>query len=408
MKFSKSKLGQAVVMAVAVFGASAAMAQTVVGGGSSLVAPTIGSEITAAGGGISYASVGSGKGIAGFLANDASQFGTGATGTVHFANSDSPLSTAQTNNVGAYSRSSTDGRLIQLPYIVTPITIPYVNQPADITASISLNDDDLCGVFSGKITNWNQVINPVTGAAYTSTNAPITVVYRADGSGTTDLLSRHLAAVCSSANSNVTFTPTQTFASNFSGGVPSNFVAATGSGGVASNLTTLRSNGTAAIGYLSPDYTNTTLAPSSAPAASNQLTVANLRNSFTGQDVAPTYQNATAALATATAPASATDKANPFAWVPVVSNPTVGYPISGTSNIVVSQCYANKRVVLPKVISFLTSHYTDSNFASIVHNNGFDTVPASFSSVISSDILANVNSLNLNIGNTTACGALGR
>ncbi|WDD91354.1 substrate-binding domain-containing protein [Burkholderia sp. FERM BP-3421] len=406
MKFSNSKLGQAVVMAVAVFGASAAMAQTVVGGGSSLVAPTVGSEITAVGGGISYASVGSGKGIAGFLANDASQFGTGLTGPVHFANSDSALTTSQTDVNGSYARSSTDGRLIQLPYIVTPITIPYVNQPSDITASISLNDGDLCGIFSGKITNWNQVVNPVTNAPYTSTNAPITVVYRADGSGTSDLLTRHLSAVCSSANSNVTFNPTQTFASNFSGGVPSNFVAATGSGGVASNLVSLRTAGTAAIGYLSPDYTNTTLAPSSAPAASNQLTVANLRNAQ-GQDVAPTYQNATAALATAQAPTQA-NEGNPFAWVPLVPNPTAGYPISGTSNIVVSQCYTNKRVIQSKLVSFLTNHYTNASFASIVNGNGFDTVPASFSSLIASDILSNGNGLNLNIGNTTACGSLGR
>lgn len=47
MKFSKRKICTAVVFACTALGASAAMAQaTIVGGGSSLVAPSIGLEIT--------------------------------------------------------------------------------------------------------------------------------------------------------------------------------------------------------------------------------------------------------------------------------------------------------------------------------------------------------------------------
>ncbi|WP_346778754.1 substrate-binding domain-containing protein [Burkholderia sp. Ac-20353] len=75
-----------------------------------------------------YYSVGSGKGQTAFLKNDPSQFNSGTitvTGTVDFANSDAPLSSAQ---VSAYSSTGglgvTNGPLIQIPYIVTPITIP--------------------------------------------------------------------------------------------------------------------------------------------------------------------------------------------------------------------------------------------------------------------------------------------
>lgn len=423
MKFSKRKICTAVVFACSALGASAAMAQAaLLGGGSSLVAPTIAQEITAAGGNITYFSVGSGAGQKAFLGNDPTQLNATLTGTVHFGNSDAALLPTQVDTSGSYARTSTDGKLIQLPYIVTPITIPYVSQPSTVTGTVSLNDNDLCGIFSGKITDWNAIVNPATGAAYTTASTPIKVVYRTDGSGTTDLLTRHLAKVCTNGvNSNVTFAETQTFASNFSGSVvPGNFIGQSGSGSIASQLVSLRTAGTAAFAYLSPDYTNTTLAPSS-PNATNALTVASLRNSHTNTDVAPTYQNATLAVGTVTAPTTAADEANPFKWVPganisvtdpswvAISDPTVGYPISGTSNIIVSQCYKTAGV-RNRVISFLTSHYTNASFASILNNNGFDVVPSVYKTSITTDILANNSSPvhNVNIGNTTACGTLGR
>ncbi|MCQ4437438.1 substrate-binding domain-containing protein, partial [Clostridioides difficile] len=110
-----------------------------------------------------------------------------------FANSDAALTGAQVTAYNARTVGANSGPLIQIPYIVTAITVPVVNGPAVTSAitpqttpgqahSIALNDDDLCGIFSGKLTNWNQVINPETKAAYT-TSAPLTVVYRADGSG---------------------------------------------------------------------------------------------------------------------------------------------------------------------------------------------------------------------------------
>ncbi len=403
---------RALAGAVALFGASVASAQPALsiptGGGSSLITPALIAEAAALGMPISYASVDSGRGITGFLMNDASQFGTGETGTVYFAISEIQLAPGQVDTVGSYARSATDGRLIQLPYVVTPVTIPFVNAPQDIKVPISLNDNDLCWIFSGKMTNWNEVINPVTGAPYTTTSAPITVVYARGQSGTTDLLTRHLAAVCSSANSNVTFFATANLEMVFRpGAIPPNFVSEAGDEGIARHLVMSRGSGEAAIGYLSPAYTNTTLAPSSAPAAANQLTVANLRNGATGQDLAPTYQNATAALETAIAPISAADKANPFAWVPQVPNPVRGYPISGTSNVIVSQCFKNKRFLGRAIRTWLEHHYIDSNLAQIVNDYGFDTMPATYTQPITEDILANANGLNLDFNNPLLCHASG-
>ncbi|MFJ1208686.1 substrate-binding domain-containing protein [Burkholderia pyrrocinia] len=433
MKSSKRKICQVLALLVSGLGATAAMASpNVQGGGSSLVAPTIGAignsatEIGLFGtaeGSFTYFSVGSGAGQNAFLNNQPTFFGAGVTGTVHFANSDAALSTAQLTSYKA-GLGATNGPLIQIPYIVTPITVPVVNGPAVTSTttpqttpgqahSIALNDDDLCGIFSGRITDWagvsgaNPVINPQTGSAYTTTSTPIKVVYRADGSGTTELLTRHLAAVCTTTNTQagVTFVDSLTFTASFpSGVVPANFVAASGSGGVRNAVASFSSAGTAAFAYLSPDYTNTFLAPSSTvvtSAGALQLPVASLVNAKNGVYYAPNYTNATTALGTVTPPGKLTAN-NPAAWVPAAGNPASGYPVSGTSQIILSQCYKDA-TVKTAVHDFLNSHYTNASFASIVHGNGFDTVPSNFQTAISADFLSNTSGFNLDIGNTGVC-----
>jgi phosphate transport system substrate-binding protein len=412
MKLHSLKSIRALTGALAWLTASLALAQPAphapVGGGSSLVTPALRAEAAALGMPVSYATADSGRGIAGFLMNDAGQFGTGATGTVHFAISEIALAPGQVDAAGSYARSATDGRLVQFPYVVTPVTIPYVSAPMDVPVPLALNDYDLCGIFSGKIRNWNQVIDPVRNMPYTQTSAPLTVVYARGRSGPTDLLVRHLAAVCSSASSAIVFNPEANFEALFpSGGMPANFIGEWGSSGVASRLATLRNAGSAAIGYLSPAYANTTLAPGSALAAANQFAVANLRNETSGQFLAPTYQNASLALAVAAQPTTAAAEANPFAWVPHVPNPSSGYPISGTSNIIVSQCYLDRRGVGKAIVNWLSKHYDDPSFQQLMNAYGFDTPPDGYRSVILSDLLANYNGLYLNVMNPQFCGASG-
>ncbi|WLE63275.1 substrate-binding domain-containing protein [Burkholderia plantarii] len=418
MKSSKRKICQVLALVVTGLGATAAMAAgpVVQGGGSSLVAPTIQAEIanfSTSVGAFTYFSVGSGAGQNAFLNNQPTFFGAGVTGTVDFANSDAALLASQGSG---YTLAGSSGPLIQIPYIVTAITIPVVNNGQTITStttpqttpgqshSIALNDNDLCGVFSGKLTNWNQVTNPETGSAY-STSAPIKVVYRTDGSGTTELLTRHLSQVCSTGtggNSNVSFVDSLTFTDSFHGAaLPSNFTGASGSGGVRAAITNASG---ATVAYLSPDYTNTFLAPSSSvttSAGAAQLQVASLVNAQDGVYYAPTYQNATTAIGTVAAPAGQ-QATNPLNWVPAAGNPTSGYPVAGTSQIIVSQCYKDPNVT-SAVSIFLSTHYTNSGFAAIIHGNGFDTVPSSYLSAIQSDFLGSGNSLNLNIGNGNVC-----
>jgi phosphate transport system substrate-binding protein len=441
MKSSKRKICQVLALVVSGMGASLAMAAgpLIQGGGSSLVAPTIGANAvgtTAAYGEIglygtsnatfTYFSVGSGAGQNAFLNNQPTYLGAGVTGTVDFANSDAALTTAQVTSYNAGTVGANSGPLIQIPYIVTAITVPVVNGPAVTSLvtpqttpgqahSIALNDNDLCGIFSGALTNWNQVTNPETNTVY-SLNAPIKVVYRTDGSGTSELLTRHLAAVCTTANTKagVSFVDSLTFANAaaFPSGVPSNFVGASGSSGVRNSLASLSTAGTAAVAYLSPDYTNTYIASQSTvvtPTGALQLPLASLYNSTSGAYYAPTYANATTAVNTTTAPSTRATASDPTQWVPVsgtaysqLANPASGYPVSGTSQIILSQCYADPTVA-SNVQSFLSNHYTSASNASVVHGNGFDTVPSGYQTAISANFLSNTSGNNLDIGDASTC-----
>ncbi|MBI0329114.1 substrate-binding domain-containing protein [Burkholderia plantarii] len=417
MKSSKRKICQALAVVAASAGTTAAMATgpVVQIGGASLVAPLVNMEIAHFStdvGAFTYFSVGSAAGQNAFLNNQPTFFGAGVTGTVDFANSDAALLASQ---VSGYTLAGSSGPLIQIPYIVTTITIPVVNNGQTITStttpqttpgqshSIALNDNDLCGVLSGKLTNWNQVTNPETGSAY-STSAPITVVYRTDGSGATELLTRHLSQVCSTGtggNSNVSFVDSLTFTDSFQRApLPSNFVGGSGDGGVRTVITNASG---ATVAYLSPAYTNTFLAPSSSvttSAGAAQLQVASLVNSNDGQYYAPTYQNATTAIGTVAAPVGR-QATNPLNWVLVSANPDEGYPVSGTSQVILSQCYKDPNVT-QAIAVFLATHYTNPDFVQFIHGNGFDTVASSYLTAIQNDFLS-ASSLNLNFDNGNVC-----
>ncbi|ABB11183.1 substrate-binding domain-containing protein [Burkholderia lata] len=431
MEFQQRNLCRIVALLIAGIGSTAAIAAgpLVQGGGSSLVAPMIGepgianTEIGLFGTAeatLTYYPVGSGNGQNAFLKNQPTFLGSQNTGMVDFAYSDAALSSSQITSYKT-GLGTTNGPLIQIPYIVTPITVPIINGPAVTSTttpqttpgqahSIALNDDDLCGVFSGKLTNWNQVTNPETGSVYTL-HAPITVVYRSDSSGTTELLTRHLVAVCTTANTapGVTFVDSTTFTASFPTGFPSGstFVAASGSGGVRNQLVTYATTTTttAAVAYLSPAYTNTYLAPQSTvttSASATQLPVASLRNTAIGTYYAPTYANASMALSNFAPPTAGIPARNQVNWVPNAGNPTSGYPVSGTSQIILSQCYADPNIATA-MHDLLNSHYTNASFASIVHGNGFDMVASNYLAAISQDFLSNTSTYNLDIGNTSIC-----
>ena len=119
---------------------------------------------------------------------------------VHWIGSDSILTQTQINDylttgLGKIGNPVGHGPLIQIPSVATPVTVSYKGP----TGVITLNKAQVCGIFSGKFTKWSQV-----GVTVPANLNDFKVVYRSDSSGTTELLTRHLQAVCG-ADSNVAF-----------------------------------------------------------------------------------------------------------------------------------------------------------------------------------------------------------
>ena len=331
----------------------------------------------------------------------------GAGNTVDYGASDAVLSSAQISGWTTFQYGQpAAGNLIQVPSMGVGISIPVQNSAITTNGGLILQDADLCGVFSGKITDFKQL--SVNKGEKTPASGTITVVYRNDGSGTSFLLTNHLSAVCNSGNSNITFTATTTFQSLFPNSTPpANFIGEKGSSGVAGEIMTLPS----AMAYLSPDFTS--IDPNSG-APNHSLVVASVLLGKVAE--LPTTKNITAALArpvagqNLTPPMNKTDGANPANYVPLIQTVSAGYPIVGYTTFDFAQCYADPTVAAG-IIAFMQDHYTVSQYLTIQNNNGFVAVANSgaskFLTIIRQHILSNSKNnngpWNDDIQDKTAC-----
>lgn len=372
--------------------AQAAMAD-VNGGGATLPQPLYQTAGVLTAGFAPYLGVGSGNGKSAFLTNDYTKIKPGDTSTppknVHWAGSDSKLLQAELDKYAADHAAW--GPLIQVPSVATSVAIPF-NKTG--TANVDLSVNQLCGVFSGRLTDWSQI----TGSGRTGA---ITVVYRSDLSGTTELFTRFLNAKCAETG---TFAITTNFANSYSGGVPAGAVFASGS----ANVMTALNEAQGRITYMSPDYAATTLA-----GLDDATKVARVAG------VSPAPANVSAAIAAVAVPAAA-NRANPNAWVPVfaattnpndpsvVAYPTSGYPILGFTNVIFSQCYANA-AQSTQVRDFFTRHYgavaANNNDAAITANR-FVPLPTTWKNAIRGSFLTTSSAQS--IGNTNVCNGIGR
>lgn len=372
--------------------AQAAMAD-VNGGGATLPQPLYQTAGVLTAGFAPYLGVGSGNGKSAFLTNDYTKIKPGDTSTppknVHWAGSDSKLLQAELDKYAADHAAW--GPLIQVPSVATSVAIPF-NKTG--TANVDLSVNQLCGVFSGRLTDWSQI----TGSGRTGA---ITVVYRSDLSGTTELFTRFLNAKCAETG---TFAITTNFANSYSGGVPAGAVFASGSANVMTALNAAQGR----ITYMSPDYAATTLA-----GLDDATKVARVAG------VSPAPANVSAAIAAVAVPAAA-NRANPNAWVPVfaattnpndpsvVAYPTSGYPILGFTNVIFSQCYANA-AQSTQVRDFFTRHYgavaANNNDAAITANR-FVPLPTTWKNAIRGSFLTTSSAQS--IGNTNVCNGIGR
>jgi phosphate transport system substrate-binding protein len=126
----------------------------------------------ASGNGLNYQSVGSGAGIKQIKAK-----------TVDFGASDMPLSAADLNESG----------LFQFPAIMGGV-VTIVNLPGINPGQLKLTGPVLADIYLGKVTKWNAPEIAALNPGVTLPADEITVVHRADGSGTsflfTDFLSK--------------------------------------------------------------------------------------------------------------------------------------------------------------------------------------------------------------------------
>lgn len=177
---------------------------------------------------VNYQSVGSGRGKAGF-----------SNGTYVFGGTDSAYS-------GRDTLPSFEWEYV--PIIGSAITLPINlngRNGRPIGNQIQLRQNTIAKIFGGQITNWDhpEIIRANQRIARNIPSAPITIVYRADGSGTTNNFLQYLNAWAPSIFPRVQ----DAMDSAFPGGrPPANSVAGPQNAGVMSAVT----NTAGSIGYV--------------------------------------------------------------------------------------------------------------------------------------------------------------
>ncbi|MFB2934221.1 phosphate ABC transporter substrate-binding protein PstS [Aerosakkonemataceae cyanobacterium BLCC-F154] len=206
---------------------------------------------------VSYQSVGSGAGVQQLI-----------NGTVDFGASDVAMTDPEMAKVsrGVVLIPMTAGS------VVVGHNLPGVN-------SLKLSRSTLPAIFLGEIKTWNDPRIAKDNPGVKLPNRPISVVYRADGSGTTAIFTDHLSAISSAWKSRV--------GSGKSVSWPVG-QGAKGNEGVTAQI----KQSPGSIGYLEYGYAKT-----------NKIPVATLQNKA-GNFVAPTPGNSSAALASVQLPAN--------------------------------------------------------------------------------------------------------
>jgi phosphate transport system substrate-binding protein len=125
---------------------------------------------------VSYQAIGSGGGIRQVQA-----------GAVDFGGSDAAMTDAQMDTGKAKERG-----ILLIPTAGGAV-VPVINLPG--VSNLKLSRAALAGVFSGKITKWNDPKIVADNPGVTLPDSAVKTVVRADGSGTTFIFTNHLSAI---------------------------------------------------------------------------------------------------------------------------------------------------------------------------------------------------------------------
>jgi len=281
---------------------------TINGAGSSLVNPLVQQFVpavgTAFGYTLTYASVGSGTGIADITNR-----------TVDFGASDAPLNPTQATACNG---------CIEIPWALSATQLSY-NIPG-APNDLHLDGPTIAGIYLGTITNWNDPAIAKLNPKVTLPNLAITPVHRSDGSGDTYAFTDFLQRVSKTFQTQV--------GNNTSVNWPSGVgVAGNGNAGVAAAI----SSTSGSIGYISAAY-----------GIPNHLKVAAVENA-TGSFAVPGLRGIEAAAAAFPKPASTTNGVEMHIVNPPKSAGKLAYPISTYTYIIVA-AQSNKASELKKLI----------------------------------------------------------
>ncbi|MGN6474037.1 MAG: phosphate ABC transporter substrate-binding protein PstS [Mycobacteriales bacterium] len=244
---------------------------------------------------ITYTGTGSTAGIAAFT-----------QGTTAFAGSDVTMTPQEQTQ----ANSACGSTALTIPITSGGVAIMY-NLPG-LSKSLNLSATTIAGIFMGTIKNWSDAAIKAENPGVSLPNTPISVYYRADGSGTTNVLSGFLTAAAPKVwtlgvNKQFTNWPTGS--------------GATGSSGVAQGVKSTQGG----ITYAEITY-----------ATQDNLQTANIKGF--GKDYVP-LNNTTVAKSIATG-FSITGTGKDLAGA-LSFNKMQGYPISTVSYVLVCSTYKN-------------------------------------------------------------------
>ena len=241
---------------------------------------------------LNYQSIGSGGGIAQIKAK-----------TVDFGASDAPLNAEELNEAG----------LMQFPMVMGGVVL-VVNLDGVAAGQVKLTPAVLADIFLGKITKWNDAALTVINAGVTLPDLDITVVYRADGSGTTWIFTNYLDKISPEWHEKVGADKAVEWPLGVGG---------KGNEGVSQYVMKVKG----AIGYVEFAY-----------ALQNNMAYTQLQNGA-GQFVAPTIESFQAAAANA-------DWANAPGFYMVLTNQPgdASWPITGASFILIYKEQADAKI----------------------------------------------------------------
>jgi len=385
------------------------------------------------------------------------------------------------------------GPLVQFPFSVDPVTVFYTNKGiyekaynestkkeidyhfnTQFSGRVRLSVSSLCGIYNGQITNWNdsrlttdnngvslEATNDPTPAA--SWSVPLIPVGRSDSSGTTSIITRHLANVCAQFSYNLYQTGATTLQNAGAGSIVGNtynvnnpnypgvdqsgkITLAPNSAGVAQYVNFSQSPsgegnqcsaGTvlpkgytdciqqSRVGYVGNDWVYPYV--NNSKTNTYNLFASTLQNS-SGAWIAPSPKSALIAFSSIQPPQSDSKgnycssclnfgmRNDPTAWVQGLSpnsplaNPSGSgsYPLVGTTNFLGYTCYAhsNNLNTLVGQLNYVDTALINTSGAGVLGSSGLAPLPSQWRTAIKTTFLSNKDGLGLNMttaGSGTIC-----